>query len=75
VLIFNFPTTPEDEAEIARRLGYNDDAAHDPRGLNCANTISDALSGVGPFKQLKPTRFPGSLANQLRRLMGLPGSR
>ena len=69
-LVFSFPTTPAKAHEIARRFGYP--RAYDPQGLEGADTVSSALVGTGPSKGLKPTAFPGGLANQLRRLLGIP---
>lgn len=41
VLMFSFDTTPAEEAEIAKRSGYDtDEGPVDPRGLNCAETVS-----------------------------------
>lgn len=38
----------------------------DPRGLNCAVSLSKALRGVGPFKNLEITYLPGALLRELR---------
>lgn len=72
VLVYYFDTTPEEEAEIARRFGfYSDEGPRDPRGLNCALTVSSNLAGVGPFRDLQPTSFPGNLSQQLCRIVGV----
>ena len=61
-----FLTTPEEEAEIARRI----EESRDPGFPLCAFGVSTVLRGVGPFKDLSPTPyiFPGSLAKDLKKL-------
>jgi len=63
-IVFN--TTPEEEAEIARRAREQGD----PRGFWCAGFVANTLRGVGPFKDLSswPYLRPGALARDLRKL-------
>jgi RHS repeat-associated protein len=63
--VFVFATTPEEEQRIARRA----EMLGDPRGLACAASVSQVLQGIGPFKNLDPTVFPGRLRSQLYRLL------
>lgn len=62
--IFIFNTTRDDEARIAKNIFTAGDA--DP--LYCALSVVRVLKGVGPFKNLKSTRLPRSLASQLQKL-------
>jgi hypothetical protein len=68
VRFFVFNTTPQQEHEIVERIMTAESAAP---GF-CALSVSNALSGIGPFKNLKPNLFPGSLANQLNNLLPKP---
>jgi hypothetical protein len=62
VVILNFETTPGEEAEIASRFGYDSDQGiEDPGGGMCAISVSNVVSGVGPFRNVPHTWFPGSL--------------
>lgn len=38
----------------------------DPRGMSCAISVSTALKGVGPFKNLETTHLPGTLLKEVR---------
>jgi RHS repeat-associated protein len=38
----------------------------DPRLMSCAISVSTALKGVGPFKNLKTTHLPGTLLKEVR---------
>jgi RHS repeat-associated protein len=62
--VFVFPTTPEEERKIAQRT----DILGDPRGINCARNVSQAIQGIGPFKDIIPTILPGRLRSQLQQL-------
>lgn len=61
VLVLNFATTPQEEAQIASAI---DDLGGQMKGL-CASGVSDVLTGIGPFKDLRHTFLPGHLARQL----------
>ncbi len=63
--VFNFNTTPAEERVLRRRAEEQGGGG----ALDCAQNVSTVLSGVGRFKGIKPTRFPGILANQLRDLL------
>jgi hypothetical protein len=64
VRIFVFDTTPEEEKAIARNIAKHG-GANPPY---CTVSVIDVLRAVGPFKKLKSTSFPGSLADQLQQL-------
>lgn len=66
VEIYTFNTTAAEEEAIARRA----EGIGDPRGLNCAASVSQALNGIGPFKNLGTFRTPRGLGNALRSLFG-----
>lgn len=38
----------------------------------CAASVSDALRGIGPFKNLKGSMRPGTLADQLNNILNPP---
>src|SRR5260370_23443528 len=61
VYTYRFKTNSQEEAQIAKRI-YE---LGDPRGFSCALSVSAALRGIGPFKNLSKTRLPGRLARQL----------
>ena len=61
VEISRFATTPSQEREIASRAEAQGGSA--PFG--CAASTSSAISGIGPFKDIKQTRRPGGLSNQM----------
>ena len=62
--VFTFQTTSEEEKAIADRANLQGD----PRGINCANYVSSTVSGIGQFKNVHITRWPGNFARQLRKL-------
>ncbi|MBZ4417792.1 PA14 domain-containing protein [Myxococcus sp. RHSTA-1-4] len=71
VLIYNVNTAPEDERKIAENFGYHDPAGtHDITPGLCVSAVSSSISGVGPFKEIKPTLFPGNFSRQMRRVFG-----
>jgi RHS repeat-associated protein len=64
--LFIFSTTPEQEKQIADRIATFPEAAP---GF-CSISVSDAISGIGPFKNVKGgTFFPGNLADQLQNIL------
>jgi hypothetical protein len=66
VHVFNFDTTPEQEAQIASNFGYGtEEGVGDVTPGLCALAVSEAISGVGPFKDVSPTVFPSKLNRQL----------
>jgi len=69
VEIYRFNTSSEEEAEIMNRA----DEQGGGLGFSCAADTSSVLSGIGPFKSLRTTWFPGNLANQLKSTPGLLG--
>jgi len=66
VQIYSFNTTPAEEEEIAKRA----EAMGDPRGLNCASSVSHVLNGIGPFRNLGTFRTPSGLGAALKSLSG-----
>ena len=62
--LFIFSTTPEQEKQIADRIQEFPNV----EGGFCSAAISDAISGIGPFKNLKGSILPGILADQLQNL-------
>jgi uncharacterized protein RhaS with RHS repeats len=64
VKMFQFDTTAEEEKQIANNI----DGEGGVIGGLCASATSSVISGVGPFKSIKPTLLPGSLADQLDKL-------
>jgi RHS repeat-associated protein len=71
VLMYVFKTTPEDEKQIANRIDDIGGAAP----FFCACSVSDAIEGIGPFKNLKGSCLPGRLAQQLQDLLNPPPPR
>jgi RHS repeat-associated protein len=63
--LFIFSTTPEQEKQIADRIATFPETAP---GF-CSITVSDALSGIGPFKNLKGSFLPGNLADELQNIV------
>ena len=61
VYLFKFDTSVEEEQAIIEKM----EEVGDPRGFNCANSVSRVLTGIGPFKSIDETKFPSSLFNQL----------
>jgi len=64
VELLRFATTPAQEKEIASRAEAQGGAAP----CFCAASTSSAISGVGPFKDIKPTMRPGELSSQLKNI-------
>ena len=64
VEIYNFNTTPKEEAEIAERI----EQIGSVTGGFCAVSTSGVLDGIGPFKDLGSFTLPGNLARKLREL-------
>jgi RHS repeat-associated protein len=66
VELYRFPTTPQQEAEIAQRIWeYDEDGS---TGGFCAVDVSSAIDGIGPFEDLGVHLFPGNLADTLKEL-------
>lgn len=59
-----FNTTTAQEAQIAQNI-ENHGGADPPY---CTESVIDVLKGVGPFKNLDSTKFPGKLEDQLKEL-------
>jgi chorismate synthase len=64
VRVFEFDTTPDQEAQIAKNIDANGGAI----GGTCALSVANVLQGIGPFKKLKSKLLPGSLADELAKL-------
>ena len=64
VKTFVFDTTPDEEKQIAKNI----DIRGGTNPFFCTVSVSGVLSGVGPFKNLKPSILPGTLANDLYNL-------
>lgn len=64
VKVFEFDTTPEEEAQIAKNI----DNLGSPGVPTCAYNVYDAIHNVGPFKKLRRRYLPGSLVDQLQKL-------
>lgn len=64
VQIYTFNTTASEEEAIAKKA----ESLGDPRGLNCASSVSRALNGIGPFKNLGTFKTPTGLGAALRTL-------
>lgn len=63
---YRFNTTPLEEAEIVKNILERPT----PGALSCSINTSESISGVGPFKDVRPTWLPWNLADQLRKLQG-----
>jgi uncharacterized protein RhaS with RHS repeats len=61
VSVFTFDTTPAQEAQIAANIAKLGGA--DPP--YCTISVIKVLQGVGPFKDLQSTMWPGNLADAL----------
>ena len=61
---FSFNTTPQQEAEIAKRLDNVEG------GGNCSIETANAINGIGPFKDLGNPWFPWTLRSSLNSLKG-----
>ncbi len=68
VKVFVFPTTPQEEKKIADRIDKLGGALP---GF-CSANVSDALRGIGPFKNLNGSMSPGTLAEQLNNILNPP---
>lgn len=68
IKMFQFDTTTEVEKQIANNIEEEGGVI----GGLCASAASSVISGVGPFKNIKPTLLPGSLADQLDKLKNPP---
>lgn len=66
VQIYTFNTTAAEEEAIAKRA----EGIGDPRGLNCASSVSHALNGIGPFRNLGTFSTPNGLGAALQALSG-----
>ena len=66
--LFVFQTTLEEEKHIADRI----DTMGGSLPFFCASSVSNAIKGIGPFKNLKGSGLPGRLAKQLQRLIPKP---
>ncbi|WP_077960809.1 hypothetical protein [Ensifer adhaerens] len=64
VTVRKFATTPEEEAEIIRRA----DEIGSGGWAGCTTSVSEAVSGVGPFRGVEKTDWPVVLDRQLRGL-------
>ncbi|MEI2296762.1 hypothetical protein [Ensifer sp. MJa1] len=64
VTVRKFATTPEEEAEIIRRA----DEIGGGGLARCTTSVSEAVSGVGPFRGVEKTDWPVVLDRQLRGL-------
>lgn len=62
--LFTFDTTPDQEKEIVARIK----ALGHQGSFNCADSVSRALQGIGPFKGLGHYYRPAALAKQLGEL-------
>jgi len=65
VKVYDFDTSPEVEAKIAQKI---DELGGVTGGL-CARAVCEVIGGEGPFKDLRPTLFPGRLAKQLEQIL------
>jgi hypothetical protein len=66
VRTLRFSTRASDEAQIARRI----DGLGGTLPFYCARSVSDALSGTGPFRDLSSYFSPGNLHDELQRRGG-----
>jgi len=56
------PVSAADQEKIYK----NAQSIGDPRGMNCAISVSTALKGVGPFKNWEVISLPGNLLKAAR---------
>jgi len=61
VEVYCFDTSCCDQQQISDRANQ----IGDPRGFSCAASVSTCISGVGPFRDVSPTRTPGSCRTQV----------
>jgi hypothetical protein len=66
VQIYSFDTSFDEESQIAARIVENGEG----RSFSCAANVSEAIAGVGPFKDVERSRTPGGLGDQIKRLPG-----
>lgn len=64
VEIFRFDTTREQEAQILERVELFGGGS----GFSCTRDISEAIMGIGPFKNVTSSLFPTDLAKELREI-------
>ncbi|HEV7321562.1 MAG TPA: hypothetical protein VGO04_23405 [Ensifer sp.] len=64
VTVRKFNTTPEQEAEIKKRI----DDIGGGGFLTCTKNVTEAISGIGPFGEVEENWWPAKLDNQLRSL-------
>lgn len=64
VTVRKFNTTPEQEAEIRKRI----DDIGGGGFLTCTKNVTEAISGIGPFVEVDETWWPAKLDSQLRSL-------
>jgi hypothetical protein len=62
--LFVFNTTLQEEKQIVDRIEQIGGVAP----FLCATSVSTAIKGIGPFKDLKGSPLPGTLAKQLSAL-------
>jgi hypothetical protein len=67
VYAYTFNTTPEQE----RQIMINAENQPYAPPFSCSTRVSNTIKGVGPFKSIKPTFFPGRLGSQLAALPGV----
>jgi hypothetical protein len=60
-------TIPVSSAD-QEKIYQNAQSIGDPRGFSCAISVSSALTGVGPFKNLETTHLPGTLLKEAREI-------
>jgi len=63
---FSTYVTTAEAGKIMNNIKASSSAHENLQNLPCARAISGVLSGVGPFKNVTQTSWPGALANQLR---------
>ena len=70
VEFYSFRVSPHESQQIIERLMPEDSSngLGDPRGFNCALFVCKAIGGIGPFKDLGESFFPGNLARDLNKI-------
>ena len=63
--MFIFSMTAEQEKQIMDRIEVSPNTA----GGWCSSSVSDAISGIGSFKDLNGSMSPGNLADQLQNIV------
>ncbi|RJG05287.1 hypothetical protein D3870_03980 [Noviherbaspirillum cavernae] len=66
VQVYRFPTTPEEERQISSRI--EEQGGGTPG--NCAIRTSQAIQGIGPFKNLGVSLTPAGLGRDLAKISG-----